>query len=394
MKKSLIAAAVLSTLSMSSAFADVELGPVTFYGTLQTAVEAINVSNNGGAAASLNKMTESQTRLMDQSSTLGFKGKYAMDGGVFALAQVESRLYLGNNGNNSDDKAELGSRNTFVGVGSASLGTVRMGRYDNAYKLSLKQASNFIKDNVNDASGDAGDKQIINRLGARQGDMVAYESPSFAGLTINASYNLGKDSTNSISGGTTNNTAKNTVATDMMPQFALGAGYTAGSLKVGVGYTTIANANWKLDGSSAAKAVNTTTGSQKLEAYQVGAQYTVGNYSLGALMEQTNSSLDGAGAYSQSQKTYSVVGAYKVTGMEVQVRYALADDVSGTTVTDTGANQVAVMLAYDLNKNLKFVSSITQLTNKKNAGFTSASGFALPTGYNMTQVAVGLAATF
>jgi predicted porin len=394
MKKSIIATAVLSALSMSSAFADVEVGPVVFYGTLQSAVEGINVSKNGGTAVQ-SKMTESQTRLMDQSSTLGFKGKYSLDGGSFALAQVESRLYLGNNGTNSDDKAELGGRNTFVGVGSTTLGTVRMGRYDNAYKLSVKQASNFIKDNLNDTSGDVGDKQIINRLGARQGDMVAYESPLMAGFAVNASYNLGKDSTNSISGGTTNNTAKNTVATDLMPQLALGMGYTAGPLKVGVGYTSIANANWKLDGKSAANAVNTSTGSQKLIAYQIGAQYTFGSYSLGALMEQTSSSLDGVGAYSQSQKTYGLVGAYKVTGMEIQVRYALADDVSGTTVTDTGADQLAVAFSYELGKNLKFISSVTQLTNKKNAGFTSASAFALPgNGYNMTQIAVGLAATF
>jgi len=394
MKKSTIATAVLSALTVSSAFADVEVGPVIFYGTLQTAVEMINVSANGGTAA-LTKMNESQTRLMDQSSTLGFKGKYAIDGDKFALAQVESRLYLGNNGSNSDDKTELGSRNTFVGVGSTSMGTVRMGRYDNAYKLSVKQISNFIKDNVNDASGDVGDKQIVNRLGARQGDMVAYESPAMGGVTVNASYNLGKDSTNSISGGTANNTAKNTVATDMMPQFALGVGYAAGPLKIGVGYTTVANASWQLDNKkSAATAVNNAAGAQKLEAYQFGGQYTFGDFSVGALMEQTNSYSDSVG-YAQSQKTYALVGAYKVTGMEVQVRYALADDVTGTNTTDTGANQVAVMAAYDLSKNLKFVGSVTQLTNKKNAAFTSGSGFALPgNGYNMTQIAVGLAAAF
>lgn len=119
-----------------------------------------------------------QTRLADQTSKLGFKAKYDLSNGLFALSQIESRLYLGNNGDNTDDKAEIGSRNTFIGLGSKDIGTIRMGRYDNAYKLSLKSIAPTLYGNLNDASADYGSKQILNRLGARQGDMVAYESPN------------------------------------------------------------------------------------------------------------------------------------------------------------------------------------------------------------------------
>jgi predicted porin len=390
MKKHILAIALAAAFAAPAAFADVEVGPFTLYGTLQTAVETISVS---GPIATTN-ITESQQRLMDQTSKLGFKVKHDLGHGMFAIGQVESRLYLGNNGSATDDKAELGGRNTFAGIGNGDFGTLRLGRFDNAYKLATKQQSSYIYNNLNDTTADVGDKQILTRLGGRQGDIVAYESPNWGGVTVNASLNLGKDSTNSISGGSTNNTAKNTVATDMMPQTAFGVGYQSGPFSVGYGYTSVSKASWKLDGSSAAKATN-NAGSQVLTASQFGGQYTMGVFSIGAVFERTSSALSGvAGAFDQSQNVYGLTGAYKSGPLEVQVRYANASDVSGGTVVDTGADQVGLAFAYDISKNVKTIGSLTKVTNSKNASFTSGSGFALDKGNSMTQLAIGLAVTF
>lgn len=399
MQKHILAVSLATALAAPAAFADVEVGPFAIYGTLQTAVESINVDSNG---AVLPNTGVSQTRLQDQSSKLGFKTKVDLGEGMFALGQIESRLYLGSNGDATDNKAEIGGRNTFIGLGSKSVGTLRLGRYDNAYKLSSKQMGSAFRANLNDASDDTGDKQILNRLGARQGDLVAYESPNWGGFTVNASYNLGKDSTNSISGGAANNTAKNTVATDLMTQFGLGLGYKVGNFSVGVGTTSVNNASWKMDASSSAKAEN-KPGAQTLQAWQIGAEYKFGDFRVGVVSERTNSSLASAvvaNSFDQSQITNGLVAGYKKGALDVQLRYAVAEDVSGTTGNgvaagkDTGATQWGVALGYQLHKNVQLVGSFTKVDNKQNASFTSASGFALAKGADMNQIALGVAVSF
>jgi predicted porin len=382
MKKHLIALAITSAFAAPAAFADVEMGPVAVYGTLNTAVEFLDVTSNGAVLANT---AVSQTRLADQTSKLGFKFKHDLGSGLFALGQLESRFYVGNNGSATDNKAELGGRNTFAGLGNNSFGTVRLGRYDNAYKLSSKQMGS-LRDNMNDASDDTGDKQILNRLGGRQGDIIAYESPNWGGVTVLASYNMGKDSTG--------------VATDLMPQFAAAIGYKAGPFTIGVGTTSLNNAAWQLDSKSAATPVN-SAGAKTLQAWQVGAGYTFGEYTIGLVTERTNSSLDGAASFEQAQTTTGLVGGYKSGPMKLELRYAMANDVTGTVngseaalTKDTGATQIGIAMGYQLHKNVQLIGSYTRLDNAKNASYTSASGFSLAKGVDMNQIALGLAVSF
>jgi predicted porin len=420
MNKNLIALAV-STAFALPAMADVAVGPFSIYGTAQSAIENVSISFLPTATTKSTTDTSktSQSRLMDQTSKLGFKIAHDLGAGMTGLAQVESRFYLGNGGNNTQDKAEVGSRSTFVGLGSSEFGTVRLGRYDNAYKLSLKAAAPFLYNNVNDASAEYGDKQILNRLGARQGDMVAYESPKIQGFQALVSYNMGKDSDNGLGAASFAANTGATAAADavkqnavsifpatLMPQTAVSLAYAQGPFTVAYGYTSISNAAWQLDSnSSTSAAYNTTAGASfGLSAYQFGGQYTFGEYSLGGSYEVTSSSQKGVSStkdFDQSQATYAWTGAYKSGPHEAHFRYAVAADVEGKTgiinntlKTDTGATQYSLMYAYEFNKSVKFVSSYTNVANKANAKFTSASGFAVDTGASMSQIAIGLAATF
>jgi len=381
MKKNLVALAITTAFAAPAAFADVEVGPFALYGTLTTAVEFLDVSANGAVLANT---AVSQTRLADQTSKLGFKIKHDLGSGLFALAQIESRLFLGNNGTSTDNRAEIGSRNTFAGLSSASFGTVRLGRYDNAYKLSSKLMGP-LRDNMNDASDDNGDKQILNRLGARQGDIVAYESPKWGGVTVLASYNMGKDSAAAP-------------ATELMPQLSAAIAYKAGPFSVGVGTTSLNNAAWKLDASSSAKPEN-LAGGKELRAWQIGAGYTFGEYKIGIVSERTNSSRSGAASFDQVQTTTGLVGAYKSGPLSAELRYAMADDVTGTTngtevTKDTGATQIGIAMGYQLHKNVQLIGSYTRLDNAKNASYTSASNFSLAKGVDMNQLALGLAVSF
>ena len=380
--KTVLALALTSVFAAPAAFADVEIGPFSIYGVMNSAVEIISVTNNTGAA--IPKLTGDQTRLADQTSKLGFKGKYDLGNHMFALGQIESRFYLGNNGSAADNKAELGTRNTFVGL-TTSAGTIRMGRIDNAYRLSLKAISPTMDGNLNDASAEYGDKYILSRLAARQGDILVYDTPNMSGLTGTVSYNFGKDTTTSA-------------ATDFMPQLGLSLGYKIDKLTLGLGYTTINNASWNLSASSAAKAEN-KSGTQSLSAVQFGGEYTLGEFSLGAIYERTSSSLAGGtvAAFDQKQNSYGLFGAYKTGNWTSQVRYAMTSNVEGTgltNATDTGANQLALALAYKFNKNMSAIGSFTRLNNDNKASYTSASGFALDKGNSMNQIALGLMAAF
>lgn len=380
MKKNTLAVALAAAFATPCAFADVEIGPFAIYGSLRTAVEAVSVSGPATQTAG----NESQTRLMDQTSRLGFKVKHDLGDGVYAQAQIESRLYLGNGGNSTDNRTELGSRNTFAGIGSKEAGVVRFGRHDNAYKLSLRQISSAMYGTLNDTSGDYGKAQILNRLGDRQGDVVYYESPVLAGFNAIASYNMGKS---------TNSTAPNAI--DTMPQFALGLGYANGGLTLGAGYTTVSKANWNLANASAVTAVNTPTGSQKLNSYQLGGQYRFGAFTVGAVAERVNSSLDGG--HNLSQNSAGLIGAYKVGPLEAQLRFAKAYDVTGNAAVateNTGARQAGLALSYQLAKHVALVGSYTRVDNDRNANFTSFSGFSLAKGNSMSQVALGMSVGF
>lgn len=375
MKKSPIALALLCAFVTPSAFADVDIGPFAIYGSLRSAVEKVSVSGPATQAAG----NESQTRLMDQASRLGFKIKHDIDSDLYAQAQIESRLYLGNGGNSTDNRAELGSRNTFIGLGSKKAGVIRLGRHDNAYKLGLRQISSAMYNTLNDASGDYGKAQIVNRLGDRQSDVIYYESPVLGGFNAIASYNMGKSTAG-------------TVAT--MPQFALGLGYAIGNLTLGVSYTTVNKANWNLANASAVSLTNTPASGQKVNSVQFGGQYRFGAFTVGAVAERVSSSRDGAGAFDLSQDSRALVGAYKTGPMEVQLRHAVADSVSGTAVADTGGTQTGLALSYQIMKNLALVGSFTRVDNEANANFTSFSGFALAKGNSMNQVAMGMTVSF
>ncbi len=394
MKKTPLTLAVISALVAPPVFADVEVGPLTIFGHLQPTLELVTVT--GTATQAGTNSNNSQSRLNDNGSSLGFKGKYDLEGGVFALAQIDSRIFAGNGGNTSDDKAEFGTRNTFAGIGSATMGTLRMGRYDNAYKLARRQMSPTMASPLNDAISDYNAGQILTRMGNRLGDVVAYESPVMGGVSVLASCNFGKDATNSISGGSANNTAVNTVATTTMPQLALGLGYAVGNFNVGVSYTKVGNANWKLDSSSSAKAVNTTTGEQKLESYQIGGEYRFGHFSIGATSERVSSSLTGVGGFDQTQDSVGLIGGYVDGPLEVQLRFAQAYDVSGTGVTnaDTGATQTSLGAEYKMSKNLSLVGSVTNVNNARSASYTSYTGFPLAKGNGMNMVSLGINVRF
>ena len=405
MNKNLIALAV-STAFALPAMADVTVGPLAIYGTATTALEVITIGSTG-AITDTSKI--SQNRLMDQTSRLGFKASPDLGGGLKGLVQLESRLVIGNGGNNTQDSAELGSRNTFAGLSSSEFGTLRLGRYDSAYKLSPKLGSSFSYNSLNDSSSEIGKDQIMMRLGNRSADSINYDSPKWNGFSAQVSYNLGKDSDNALKaasfpGAGVAKEATSTAAATLMPEFSAALAYANGPFAVSAAYITVSNAAWELGASSARKAQwNTTSGAGfTLTGTTLSAQYTMGEFAIGGIGEVIRSSLTGVSTalnFDQSQAAYSLVGAYKSGNHEAHIRYGMAAEVSGTKGTavvtgGTEGRQFGLAYAYAFNDMVKLVTSFTTLKNGVNAVYTSGSAFSMTKGATLDTFALGLTASF
>jgi predicted porin len=243
MKKSLIALAVAGVVS-APAFA--ATSNVDVYGVMNIAIQDTDV-------------TGSTPTILDNTSRIGFKGSEDLGGGMKAIWQIESAL--GGNGavmGNPTATNGLASRNTFVGL-SGDFGTALMGRHDTPYKLGTVSLDIF-GDTIGDYNlGRTGQAIVNGTHDHRNGQALAYISPTWSGFHFAVATVL----TNGEAGSALNN-ASTVDATSMTgvyvngPLFAslsfqnakslsskgskLGLGYTMGDAKVGFVYESINNA--------------------------------------------------------------------------------------------------------------------------------------------------------
>lgn len=178
MKKKLIAAGL--TIAATSA-SQAQSTNVTLYGVIDTGIEHITNVGPGGHG-----LTRVPTLTASVPSRIGFRGTEDLGGGIKALFALE-------NGFSPDTGVQsqggrLFGRLAFVGL-SGSWGTVTFGRQSNMLFWSLLD-SNILGPNLYGA--DALDNYIPN---ARADNAVAYRG-TFHGLTVGATYSLGRDTVN------------------------------------------------------------------------------------------------------------------------------------------------------------------------------------------------------
>ena len=114
MMKKILAAAIVSAFA-APAFA--ATANVDIYGILHVSVDVLDDGVLSG------------TNVSSNASRIGFKGAEDVGGGLSAIWQFESRI-------NADDGAAIGTpmRDTFVGLQSKTLGTLRAGFFDTPSK--------------------------------------------------------------------------------------------------------------------------------------------------------------------------------------------------------------------------------------------------------------------
>lgn len=177
MKKSIISIAILGAMS-NVAFAQ---SNVTIYGIVDAGI----VSERGGKAGSVTKVTSG----VGSASRLGFKGTEDLGGGLNAVFVLESGIKADTG--ESDVAGSIANRQSYVGLKSATAGSLTLGRQYTPYYNTLSQVADPF------AAGLAGSaKNLFPVAGnnTRTSNAVVYATPSLNGFTGEASYAVGEQS--------------------------------------------------------------------------------------------------------------------------------------------------------------------------------------------------------
>jgi predicted porin len=200
MQKKLIALAVAS-LASGAAFAQTN---VTIYGIVDAGyvyswgdpgrVAGTRFDNAGANIRGTNTFSGVQSGLL-AGSRIGFKGEEALGNGLKAIFTLEYALDIDGNFGVGASASGLAARQQFVGLSSAKLGTVALGR---------QYAPGYVASANNDAFGGAlfspqsfltsnAGNTITPNSGARWNNAITYTSPNWGGFTGKAIYSFGEN---------------------------------------------------------------------------------------------------------------------------------------------------------------------------------------------------------
>jgi len=293
MIKRSIALAVLATLASGAALAQ---SSVTLYGRLNVTAER---QKEAGAKANYKEVSN--------SSFLGLKGSEDLGGGLKAGFIIESKFSPTTGAADST----FWNRQSEVNIGSAKLGTLRIGNFDAESELATADMVSM----HNHDTGTSADA-LYEYASAIKYNKVGYRAPEFVkGLALEIA------------------TAERTTSTQRPVDLA--ANYELGALKMGAGYSRANDA----------------------KQFAVRASYDVGAFTFGGYAQRATTE-----AYAtKSQNIYRLAGMYTLGASEFHANVGYA--TKGGAM-DSKANQATLAYNYNLSKRTKVYGFVTRLDYK------------------------------
>jgi len=271
-------------------------GEVTLYGHVDVSVDD-QTNGMSGYKTGGQTVTGNNGWLSDVSSNLSFfgiRGKRPVGGDLTALFQFETEIAYAATPGASDQapdgtaqKFSLGSRNSYVGLQSATLGAIKLGKNDTPYKTSTGRMDPFASTpgDYNAIMGNSGGDNRTE-FDLRLAHSVWYESPKMNGFSFSGLVSPGQNrSTNTglyaqgepnctggnSSAGLNGNAGQPTSCADGSFGTAYSAAlvYEVGPLYVTGGYELHKSVNRIGD-----ETVAGTIGVRDESAYKLGVQYT------------------------------------------------------------------------------------------------------------------------
>jgi predicted porin len=329
MKHTLIAAAV-ALLATGTAFAQ---STVNVYGRVNVSVEA---QKDGG---------QSNTIVQDNSSRIGFKGTEDLGGGLKAGFLLEAGFDVGN----GQAQGRFFGRESNVYL-EGGFGKLRLGNMGPT--AAYFATADYISMHNHD-TGTSSDAFYLYPGNAT--NMIAYTSPSFGGLVVEAQYGLKEAGT------------KNTLV--------LAANYDRGPLHLGFGY---------VDGP-------TTIGGIGLDdTKEVGVRglYELGAFTVGAYWIRNTVEAPGLDV---ERDAWRLAGMYAFGNNELHANVGGAGKfkANGSSLADTDATQWTLGYNYNLSKRTKVYAFYTKVDNGSVQNYYSSAA-----GSDFSSLAVGLRHNF
>jgi len=327
MQKKIIVLAIASALTAPA----LALADVTMYGQANLSVDVVK----DGVEASSNN----NNQLNSNTSRLGVKGSEDLGGGLSAIAQLEGSVAMDSAGS----VALAFNRDTFLGLSSASMGTLVLGQHDSPYKMATRRLDMFadgIADNRGNKSTSptfGGTAMMGGGHDAGLGNLIAYISPSMSGFSIAAAGVFGAESA-----------AANTTK---------GSAYSlAGMYDQGPFYATFAYDNFKYGDVGTGDLAGTVNDESK--AMKLGGSYSMDAFAVNAVVEQIKNTLSGT---EFKNTNYYLAGKFNISSTDdVKLAYTRRGDTTGNT---DNAKQYSFGYDHALSKNTTVYALYTKLTD-------------------------------
>jgi predicted porin len=293
---------------------------IQIYGRIDMGYE----SNNDG--------TVSRTVLNNYSSRIGFKGTRVFSDDLTGIMQIETGVA-------PDDNANSGtwaSRESYFGLRSKSLGTIKAGRHDSPFKDVEGESAPML------GSGDAMEVIISGKgtgraVGAtwtnfytRYPNVAQYETPMFGNFQVKAAY-----STDEVNGAT---------GTVRKPSWATSGEYDDGTWYAGAAWQEWSNFN--------GAGVDAT-------GLKLAASVDMKSFTLGAQYSKLDNGID------RKTDNWMVTGTYKLGPTILKGSYAESSESKGGA--DDGIKMWGIELGYPLDKHTTVYGYYTKITNDTNA---------------------------
>ena len=180
MQKKIIVLAIAAALTAPA----MALAEATVYGQANVSIDMVKTGETATAANPI--ANDSANQLNSNNSRVGFKGSEDLGGGMSAIWQMEGTVSMDTPVGNPLEF----DRNTFVGLMSNSLGTLRLGNYDTPYNRATRKLDVFGDTVVADNRGLNGVGMMgsigntVSGLEARAQNAIDYTSPNFSGFSV------------------------------------------------------------------------------------------------------------------------------------------------------------------------------------------------------------------
>jgi len=365
------------------------------YGTLNVNFQVTQAEGATTKTASV----KSRTSVSTDSSNLGVKGVFDLPQGFQVVYQCETSAAV-----DGISASGICNRNSRLGVGGPTYGTLFYGNWDTPYKsmaYGTKADDPFLNTDVYGFDGLMSSPGFNYRSGGwstasntatfgfdiRANNSIGYISPPVAGFTLKLQYSA--DEFKNASGTQDPTLYSASLGYDWKGLSVVGAyerhedGFALVGINPAAAGTTPAAATFGATAGNTAGSATAAIHSSD-SAWRVGAGYQLdtaaGATTVGALYEQLmlEQSKAPTGALKKYERAaWQVSLKHRAGNHELRARYSMADqgkctfaDVAGCSAKDHGATNLAIGYAYYLAKTAQVYLHFAMMQNEKAAQYT------------------------